>query len=60
VVLANRGIAPDAIIRVVEERTGGKPFERIEDVISQHELVEWQERYKQVAGFSSRDLRKSN
>ena len=34
VVLANRGIAPDAIIRVVEERTGGKPFDRIEDVIS--------------------------
>ena len=26
VVLANREIAPDAILRVVEERTGGKPF----------------------------------
>ncbi len=46
VVLANRGIAPDAIIRVVEERTGGKPFEAIEDVISREELVAWQERYK--------------
>jgi 2-polyprenyl-6-methoxyphenol hydroxylase-like FAD-dependent oxidoreductase len=56
VVLANRGIAPDAIIRVVEERTGGKPFERIEDVISREELVAWQERYKKVAGFSAADL----
>lgn len=59
VVLANRGIAPDAIIRVVEERTGGKRFERIEDVISHQELVDWQERYKQVAGFSSSDLKAS-
>lgn len=57
VVLANRGIAPDAIIRVVEERTGGKPFERIEDVISHEDLVQWQERYRQVAGFSSDKLK---
>jgi 2-polyprenyl-6-methoxyphenol hydroxylase-like FAD-dependent oxidoreductase len=56
VVLANRGIAPDAIIRVVEERTGGKPFDRIEDVISHEDLVQWQERYRQVAGFSSNKL----
>jgi len=52
VVLANREIAPDAILRVVEERTGGKPFEHIDDVISNEELVQWQERYRQVAGFS--------
>jgi 2-polyprenyl-6-methoxyphenol hydroxylase-like FAD-dependent oxidoreductase len=57
VVLANRGIAPDAIIRVVEERTGGKPFARIEDVISRAELVEWQERYRKVAGFAADDLK---
>jgi 2-polyprenyl-6-methoxyphenol hydroxylase-like FAD-dependent oxidoreductase len=58
VVLANREIAPDAILRVVEERTGGRPFARIEDVISQQELVEWQERYRKVAGFSAQDLKK--
>jgi 2-polyprenyl-6-methoxyphenol hydroxylase-like FAD-dependent oxidoreductase len=52
VVLANRDIAPDAILRVVEERTG-------DDVISRDELVEWQERYRKVAGFSSNDLKAS-
>jgi hypothetical protein len=57
-VLANREIAPDAILRVVEERTGGKPFARIEDVISQDELVQWQERYRKVAGFSAQDLKR--
>jgi 2-polyprenyl-6-methoxyphenol hydroxylase-like FAD-dependent oxidoreductase len=57
VVLANREIAPDAILRVVEERTGGAPFARIEDVISQEELVAWQERYRRVAGFKAEDLR---
>lgn len=56
VVLANREIAPDAIIRVVEERTGGKPFARIEDVISTQELEQWQARYKKVAGFAREDL----
>ena len=58
VVLANREIAPDAILRVVEERTGGRPFARIEDVISQDELVQWQERYRKVAGFSAQDLKR--
>ena len=56
VVLANRQIAPDAILRVVEERTGGQPFERIEDVISPEELDQWQARYKKVAGFSLDDV----
>jgi 2-polyprenyl-6-methoxyphenol hydroxylase-like FAD-dependent oxidoreductase len=58
VVLANRSISPDAILNVIEERTGGKAFERIEDVISQQELIEWQERYKAVAGFAARDLQR--
>jgi 5-methylphenazine-1-carboxylate 1-monooxygenase len=56
VVLANREIAPDAILRVVEERTGGQPFKDINDVISNDELVQWQERYRQVAGFSKSAL----
>lgn len=58
VVLANRGIAPDGIIQLVEERTGGKPFARIEDVVSPQELAQWQERYRKVAGFSLQDLEK--
>lgn len=56
VVLANREIAPDAILRVVQERTGGKPFQRIEDVISAQELEQWQDRYRKVAGFAREDL----
>ncbi len=58
VVIANRSISPDAILNVIEERTGGKAFERIEDVISHGELVGWQERYKEVAGFAARDLQR--
>lgn len=57
VVLANRGMSPDAILNVIEERTHGRPFEKIEDVISHAELVDWQERYKAVAGFTASSLR---
>src|SRR3546814_4232714 len=38
VVLTNRQNPPDAILREVHQRTGGRPFERIEDVISPDEL----------------------
>lgn len=58
VVLANREIPPDAVLRVVEERTGGRPFESIDDVMSRDELVQWQERYRKVAGFAADDLRR--
>ncbi len=58
VVMANRGMSPDAILNVIEERTGGKPFEKIEDVISREELIEWQDRYKALAGFAARDLQR--
>lgn len=59
IVLANRTQSPDAILRVVEERTGGKPFDRIENVISRDELNGWQERYKKVAGFHRDSLRRT-
>ncbi|SDI55675.1 2-polyprenyl-6-methoxyphenol hydroxylase [Paraburkholderia steynii] len=58
VVLANRQISPDAILRVVEERTGGKPFNTIEDVLSKEEFEQWQARYRKVAGFAKEDLRR--
>jgi 2-polyprenyl-6-methoxyphenol hydroxylase-like FAD-dependent oxidoreductase len=58
VVMANRGMSPDAILNVIEERTGGKPFADIEQVISRDELVSWQERYKVVAGFAASDLKR--
>jgi 2-polyprenyl-6-methoxyphenol hydroxylase-like FAD-dependent oxidoreductase len=56
VVRMNRKNPPDAILREVFERTGDKPFRRIEDVISQEELVALSEGYKRVAGFDKQSL----
>jgi len=50
VVHANRTNPPDAILREVWQRTGDRPFARIEDVISDTELASMSERYKRVAG----------
>jgi 2-polyprenyl-6-methoxyphenol hydroxylase-like FAD-dependent oxidoreductase len=58
VVTANRSMAPDAILRVVEERTAGRPFDDIEKVIPKHERVAWQNRYKLRAGFAPAQLAK--
>ncbi|HET9093080.1 MAG TPA: flavin-dependent oxidoreductase [Acidimicrobiales bacterium] len=52
VVLANRTMPPDAILGEVYRRTGDRPFERIEDVISGAELTAITERYKEIAGYS--------
>ncbi len=51
VVLTNRSNPPDAILREVYVRTGDKPFERIEDVISRDELRAISDSYKRVAGL---------
>jgi 5-methylphenazine-1-carboxylate 1-monooxygenase len=53
VVLANRTTPPDAILREVHERSGDKPFERIEDVVSREALAKIADAYKQVAGLKS-------
>jgi 2-polyprenyl-6-methoxyphenol hydroxylase-like FAD-dependent oxidoreductase len=52
VVRMNRSNPPDAILREVYERTGDRPFARIEDVISHAELQAISDRYKQVAGLA--------
>jgi hypothetical protein len=51
VVLENRRNPPDAILREIYERTGDRPFERIESVISAEELKAISERYKGIAGY---------
>jgi len=51
VVLANRSTPPDAILREVHERSGDRPFARIEDVVSREELARIAERYQEVAGL---------
>ena len=57
VVLANRSSGPDALLRTVHERTGDKPFGRIEDVIGNDELRAMAESYKRIAGFEREALR---
>ena len=49
IVLANRRSPPDAILREVHERTGDKPFARIEDVISAEELTAMTDGYKRIS-----------
>jgi 2-polyprenyl-6-methoxyphenol hydroxylase-like FAD-dependent oxidoreductase len=56
VVLMNRKAPPDAILQTVHELTDGKPFERIEDVISAEALAEISNRYKNVAGLNKEAL----
>jgi 2-polyprenyl-6-methoxyphenol hydroxylase-like FAD-dependent oxidoreductase len=58
VVLENRRNPPDAILREVYERTGDRPFERIDKVISPEELIALSDRYKQVAGYDKDSLRR--
>jgi 5-methylphenazine-1-carboxylate 1-monooxygenase len=57
VVLTNRTNPPDAILRVVHERTGDKPFARIEDVMSREEMLAITGSYKRVAGYDLESLR---
>lgn len=58
VVLMNRANPPDTILKVVYERTGGKRFHQIEDVISRAELETILNNYKDVAGFQLKQLEK--
>lgn len=57
VVLTNRTNPPDSILREVWHRSGGRRFERIEDVISPAELQAILDRYSKVAGFDRETLR---
>jgi 5-methylphenazine-1-carboxylate 1-monooxygenase len=60
VVLANRRIPPDAILREVYERSGDRPFDRIEALISADELKAITDRYKQIASYDQRTLQEKN
>jgi 2-polyprenyl-6-methoxyphenol hydroxylase-like FAD-dependent oxidoreductase len=52
VVTTNRSQPPDFIIMKADELSGGKPFNHIDDLISQDELRQIAARYEQVAGFA--------
>src|SRR5262249_3652060 len=51
IVLQNRTAPPNVIVDTVEQRTGGKKFEKLEDIISQDEMKAIFERYQKVAGY---------
>jgi len=51
VVLINRVAPPDIIIKEVIERTGDRPFDDLDAIISQDELAAFQQQYKEVAGY---------
>lgn len=59
VVRTNRTSPPDIINIRVEELTGDKPFENLEDFISRQELRTLSEQYKRVAGFSADDVKQA-
>jgi 2-polyprenyl-6-methoxyphenol hydroxylase-like FAD-dependent oxidoreductase len=50
IVVQNRTAPPNVIIDTVEQRTGGRRFERLDDVISQDEMQAIFEGYQKVAG----------
>jgi 5-methylphenazine-1-carboxylate 1-monooxygenase len=52
IVLTNRSSPPDIINIKVEELVGDRPFDNLDDYISQAELRALSDRYKQVAGFA--------
>ena len=56
IVYTNRSNPPDAILREVYVRTGDKPFDNLEHVITQQELRAITEGYKQVTGDRRRTV----
>ncbi|WP_442909676.1 flavin-dependent oxidoreductase [Hydrogenophaga sp.] len=52
VVETNRTLPPDFIIMKADELSGGRPFDNIDDLISQDELRAISDNYKQIAGFA--------
>ena len=51
VIETNRGAGPDAILQLVEDRSGGQ-FDDINDVIPHAELEAHAQKYKRIAGFA--------
>ena len=56
IVRTNRVSPPDIINLKVEELVGDRPFDNLDDHISQKELRVLSDRYKRIAGFSMEEL----
>ena len=59
IVVQNRVAPPNLLVDVVEQRTGGKPFERLEDVITQAEMKAIVENYQKTAGYHVQQVSRS-
>ena len=51
IVVQNRTAPPNLLVDLVEQRTGGKRFERLDDVVSQDEMKAIVEDYQKTAGY---------
>jgi 2-polyprenyl-6-methoxyphenol hydroxylase-like FAD-dependent oxidoreductase len=58
IVLQNRTAPPNLIVDTVEQRTGGRRFERLEDVVSQDEMRAIFESYQRTAGYHVQQVSK--
>jgi len=54
IVMRNRTAPPDTLIETVQKRTGNRPFDRLEDVISQDEIRGLLDGYKTLTGTLTR------
>ena len=54
IVQTNRSVPPDAIIMKADALSHGQPFGHIDELISQAELRQISDNYKQVAGFAAK------
>ena len=59
VVRTNREHPPDFINIKVEELTGDKPFDNLDDFITQDELRALSDSYKRIAGFAVADVKRA-
>ena len=59
VVRTNREHPPDFINIKVEELTGDKPFDNLDDFITQDELRALSDNYKRIAGFAVSDVKRA-
>lgn len=53
IVTTNRSVPPDYIIMKVDELSGGRPFNRLEDLISTEELKRISDDYKRISGMKA-------
>jgi 2-polyprenyl-6-methoxyphenol hydroxylase-like FAD-dependent oxidoreductase len=59
IVLQNRTAPPNVIVDTVEQRSGDRRFDKLEDIISQDELRAIFERYQKVAGYHVQQVGRS-